>query len=191
MLHALCSKMCNEEAVSAVMGFALNSRAYNTAQASCREVQTIALVTYHTLATCTSIGFWNAKCCPCLLLQLCSNASEAQHLKQHCWHSQFANLLGDLSRMPDAPLTKGTPEPVRLGLNGRSLALRLISGEKVTDERRPRGGDPTLLAGGSDHRSGLLLLERVLEGLAATEVPLINGPVTEPLCLSAVGSRLG
>ena len=145
----------------------------------------IALATYHRLATCTSNGFWNAKYCPtATALQQCqpSIALLAQ---------QFAHLLGDLSRMPDAPLTKGTPEPVRLGLNGLSLAFRLISGEKVTDERRPRGGDPTLPGGGSDHRSGLLLLGRVLEGLAATEVPLIKAPLTEPLCLSAVGSRLG
>ena len=93
--------------------------------------------------------------------------------------------------MPDAPLTKGTPEPVRLGLKGLSLTLRLISGEKVTEGRRSRGGDAALPGSGSDHRSGLLLPERVLEELAATEVPLVNGPSTEPLCLSAVDWGLG
>ena len=52
----------------------------------------------------------------------------------------------------------------------------------MTDERRAKGGDPgdpPQPGTGSDQRSGLLLLERLLGETAATELPLVSVLATE------------
>ena len=52
----------------------------------------------------------------------------------------------------------------------------------MTEERRTRGGDlgdPPQPGTGSDQRSGLLLLERLLGETAATELPLVKVLATE------------
>lgn len=52
----------------------------------------------------------------------------------------------------------------------------------MTDERRAKGGDPgdpPQPGTGSDQRSGLLLLERLLGETAAPELPLVSVLATE------------
>ena len=91
-------------------------------------------------------------------------------------------------------MTKGTPEPVLLGLSGLSLTPRQISDEKVTEERRTKGGDPgdpPQPGTGSDQRSGLLLLERLLGETAATELPFVSVLATEDARLRAVECNQG
>ncbi len=64
----------------------------------------------------------------------------------------------------------------------------------MTDERRTKGGDlggPPQPGTGSDQRSGLLLLERLLGETAATELPLVSVLATEDPRLRAVECKQG
>jgi len=63
--------------------------------------------------------------------------------------------------------------------------------EKVTEERRAKRVDPPLPGIGSDQRSGLLLLERVLGETAATELPFVSVLAAEDPCLRAVECNRG
>ena len=62
----------------------------------------------------------------------------------------------------------------------------------MTEQRRTKGGDPPQPGTGSDQRSGLLLLERLLGETAATELPFVSVVLaTEDACLRAVECNRG